>query len=123
MEIPNGEVLYRYAHPSAFPPGQEEIPSSIFNDTNLSCDWQKYREDPRTSPHIRAGRSLVIYINVCDEIKNPRNQRGVVDAWKQEVLHDPVTSDASGGPNDAHSLIRGPKKSAVVSALRKHSSY
>ena len=37
--IPDGEVLYRYVRPEAFPPGQEEIPDSIFFDKNLCIDF------------------------------------------------------------------------------------
>lgn len=69
-EIPNGEFLFRYCHPKAFPIGQTEIPSGIFNDEELSCDWEKIRKDPLTSYHIKEGLSVVIKIKVCDEIKN-----------------------------------------------------
>lgn len=123
MEIPNGEVLYRYASPSAFPVDQKEIPSSVFNDPDLSCDWRHFRNNPLTSPHVAAGRSVVVYITVCDEIKNPGNNRGAIPAWKQDVIHDPLDENDPDGPNEAHSLIRGPKKLAVLEALRKNSSY
>lgn len=123
MEIPNGQILYRFAYPGAFPPGQVEIPASVFNEPELSCDWSHYRPNPLTSPHIAAGRSLVIHITVCDEIKNPRNQRGPIPAWRQEVIYDPLDHTDPDGPNDAHSLIKGPKKAAVLEALKRNSHY
>lgn len=121
MEIPNGEILYRYADPSAFPTGQKEVPAAVFMDRDLSCDWSHYMEDPSSSPHIAQGRSVIVFITVCDEIKNPGNKQGPVLAWKQDVIHDPLGPDDEFGPNDAHSLVRGLKKAAVVSALVKNS--
>lgn len=126
MHIPNDETLFRYAKPEAFPNGQQEIPVSIFTDTNLSCDWKKYRQDPSTSFHIEQGRSIVIAITVCEEIRNPRNPKnnGVIEeAWKQEIIHDPISQedDPINVENYAHSLIRGKKKAGVTSAIRNNS--
>lgn len=56
--IQDGEVLYRYADPRAFPPGQIELPTSIFNDAELSCDWQRLQLAPATSPHVANGRNM-----------------------------------------------------------------
>ena len=74
-EIPNGEFLFRYCHPNAFPIDQTEVPFGIFNDEELSCDWEKIRKAPSTSYHIDEGLSVIIKITVCDEIKNIRNPK------------------------------------------------
>lgn len=123
--IPNGEVLFRYALPAAFPDGQIEIPSAVFIDINLSCDWERYRNDPTTSFHVAQGKRIVISINTCDEIRRPRNPRSIeVPSAFQEIVHDPVTDPgALGGINDAHSLVRGNKKALAVAALQKHSTW
>lgn len=126
-EIPNGEILFRYCKPSAFPLDQEEIPSGIFNDPELSCDWQRYRINPLSSFHIAEGRTVIIAISICDEIRCPRNpkRRGqIVEAWRQKILHDPISieQDQLHGANDAHSLIKGMKKLPVLEAIRAHST-
>ena len=126
MTIPDGEILYRYAKPEAFPPGQLEVPVSIFNDPELSCDWAKFRINPYSSFQIAIGNSIVVEITVSDEIRNPRNPKRIgqfVPDWKQEIIHDPISQerDPVHGANEAHSLIKGPKKAAVVEAIRKHS--
>ena len=126
-EIPNDEKLFRYCNPLAFPEGQDTIPSSVYNDSSLSCDWAKLRDDPATSFHVRdEGMTRVISIKVDDEIKNPRNPRNsdkIEPAWKQAVVYFPIRAidDPIHGENIAHSLINGPKRMAVTDALRKHS--
>jgi hypothetical protein len=120
--IPDGETLFRFCNPAAFPEGQREIPISVFNDPRLSCDWQRYRPDPRTSFHIDEGKTRVISITVTDAIRNPRNPKRegqIVEAWKQDIHHCPVSAedDPVHGANNAHSLIEGRKKPAVMDAL------
>ncbi len=125
--IPNGETLFRFVNPDSLPEDQEDLPIGIFNDNELSCDWKKLRPDPGTSFHISEGKTLVIAIEICDEIKNPENPKRLgekVEAWKQDVIHDPISNeeDPIHGENEAHSLIRGRKKKAVVDAIRDHST-
>ena len=125
-QICDGEILYRYAKPEAFPPGQEEIPTSIFNDKELSCDWEKLQANPELSLHVESGKSVIVAITVCDAIRNPVNPRRtnqMVDAWKQEIVHDPLAHDPSDNftPNEAHALVKGLKKVAVTDALRQNS--
>jgi len=124
--IPDGEILFKYVKPEAFPPGQTEVNAAIFQDGELSCDWKRYRFNPFTSKHISKGRSLVIAITVCDEIRNPRNPRnfGLLEpGWHQEIIHDPTTAenDPDFGPNEAHSLIKGKKKAAIIEAIKRNS--
>jgi len=121
-EIPDGETLFRYCYPKAFPEGQNEIPASVFADLKLSCDWQKYRLDPQSSFHISEGKTRLISIQVTDEIRNPRNPKRsgeIVPAWKQDIYHSPISEedDPAHGENCAHSLIDGRKKIAVRRAL------
>lgn len=125
--IPDGEILYKYIRPEALPEGQEEIPIGIFQITELSCDWEKYRKDPYTSFHIKEGKTSVIEIHVHDEIRNPRNPNRdgkIEEAWKQEIIHDPIMAeqDPRHGANEAHVLVKGKKKAAVTLALSKHSN-
>lgn len=128
MNISDGEILYRYASPGVFPDGQKELPLSIFNDPELSCDWMKYQETPESSPQVTCGRNMIISITVCDEIRNPRNpkrQGEVVSAWLQQFVHKPVVAivDDPFTPNESHSLIMGKKKGAVTTAIRNNSTY
>ncbi|WP_378014642.1 hypothetical protein [Aeromonas dhakensis] len=125
-DIANGEFLFRYAKPEAFPDGQSEIPTTIFNDKELSCDWHHFQKKPEESFNIQHGRSVVIEITVCEEIKNPTNPKRsgeLVPDWKQEVKHDPVPEIAGNQftPNESHSLIKGKKRSAVTSIIRDNS--
>jgi len=127
-EIPDNEILFRYCMPQAFPLGQSEIPTSIFNDPSLSCDWERYRLDPSTSFHIAEGRTRIISITINDEIRNPRNPKRkgqLVTEWRQQITHAPLTEeeDKRHGANEAHSLIEGRKKPAVCEALVKSSTW
>lgn len=128
MSIKDGETLYRYACPNILPDGQDELPLSIFNDPEMSCDWMKYQGSPESSPQVSHGRNMVISITVCDEIRNPRNPKrkgDIVNAWLQEFLHDPVSAleDDPFTPNESHSLIKGKKKGAVTTAIRKNATF
>lgn len=125
-EIPNGEILFKYIYPKALPEGQDDIPVSIFNDPELSCDWERFRNDPYTSFHIEEGKTTIIAITVSDDIKYPKNPKRkgqIVDAWKQDIIHDPVSEedDPRHGENFAHSLIKGRKKLAVKEAIKDNS--
>ena len=127
-EIPNGEILFRYAKPSSFPIGQEEIPNAIFEDRSLSCDWAKHQTSPENSYHIQEGKSLIIEIIVSELIKDPTNPKRVgqiVPAWKQEIIHSPITAeeDPAHGENDSHALINGVKNKPVTDAIKTQSKY
>ena len=92
-EIPNGEVLFRYCNPAAFPDGQLEIPISIFMDRSLSCDWKLFRQDPSTSFHIAEGKTRIIQINVCEAIRNPVNPKRstqIIREWHQSIIYSPI---------------------------------
>jgi len=126
-DIVDGEVLYRYANPAAFPAGQEEVPLSIFNDPEMSCDWQRLQTQPEESLHVKSGRNAIISINICDAIRNPVNPKrtnSVVPDWQQKIIHDPLLADPTNPftPNQAHALVKGRKKAAVLDALRTNST-
>jgi hypothetical protein len=127
MEIQDGEILYRYANPNIFPEGQTDIPLSIFGEIELSCDWAMYQKEPFSSFHIGEGKTRIIKITVCDDIrwpKNPKRRGQVVPEWHQDIIHAPVSAeeDAVHGENYAHSLIKGRKKAAVCEAIRDNSA-
>ncbi|UTC57497.1 hypothetical protein ABK01_03960 [Treponema sp. OMZ 305] len=127
-EIPNGEVLFRYCNPAAFPDGQLEIPISIFMDRSLSCDWKLFRQDPSTSFHIAEGKTRIIQINVCEAIRNPVNPKRstqIIREWHQSIKYSPITSSDHDihGENIAHSLIIGLKKAPVCEAFVANSSW
>ncbi|HHK8423454.1 TPA: hypothetical protein ACQYBJ_004502 [Vibrio parahaemolyticus] len=128
MTITDGETLFRYADPKILPEGQNELPLSIFNDVEMSCDWEKYQKSPESSPHVSSGRSLLISIKVCEDIRIPKNPKRVgeaVAAWAQEIVYDPL-SEVEGNkftPNESHSLIKGKKKAAVTTAIRNNATY
>jgi hypothetical protein len=73
-------------------------------------------------------KNRVVEIRVCDDIRNPKNPKRygqVVDAWRQQILYDPLTAaqDPVHGANDAHSLIIGRKKAAVREAIVSNSTW
>ncbi len=120
-DIPDGEKLYRYVKPWAFPEGQNEIPYKIFTDPDLSCDWKKYQRSPEASRHITEGKTVIISITVCDEIRNPRNPKNYgkkETVWIQEIIHAPDKNDN----NFSHSLIKGKKGKAVQMAIQEAST-
>lgn len=124
--IPDGETLYRYAKPAAFPEGQTDIPIGIFQDANLSCDWENYQKSPENSFHIKEGKTVILAITVHDDIRNPKNPKRLgqlVQDWKQEIVHNPLTEedDQIHGANPAHSLIIGPKKAPIAQAIANNS--
>lgn len=126
--IGDGEVLYRYADPSVFPVGQTELPTCIFNDPEMSCDWKKLQLYPNTSPHISNGRNMIVSISICDGIRNPVNPKRtaqIVPDWRQDIVHDPLPHVANNAftPNASHALIKGKKKGAVTTAIRDHATY
>jgi len=126
--IADGEILYRYADPAAFPTDQKELPTTIFNDPQMSCDWQRLQVSPEQSPHVKNGRRLLVSIAVCDAIRNPANPKRsgqAVPDWKQEIVHDPVPEKENDPytPNESHSLIKGKKKAAVTTAIRDNSTW
>ena len=126
--IPDQAILYRYVKPSVLPDGQSELPTSIFNDTELSCDWSAIQNQPENSLHVKSGKNLLVSIAVCDSIRNPTNPRRtgvVVPAWAQQIVHDPLEEKEGDPftPNPAHSLIKGSKKGAVTDAIRNCSTY
>lgn len=130
FEIPDGEKLYRYYSPNALPEGQTEVPTGIFKDIELSCDWAKYRINPSTSYHYKEeGLTAVVEITVCEEIRNPTHPtkgRGKpVQEWHQDIIHDPVSEmqDPQHGANDAHSLIKGRKKIVICEAIASNSRW
>jgi hypothetical protein len=55
-------------NPGVFPEGQAEIPLNVFIDAELSCDWERYQQDPFSSFHVLEGKTCVIKITVCDDI-------------------------------------------------------
>ncbi len=128
MPIKNGDILYRYADPKVFPEGQSLLPISVFCDNEMSCDWATKQASPEKSPHITNGRNMIISISICDAVRNPTNPKGrgeVVEAWKQDIVYDPLVAIAGDPftPNDSHSLIKGRKKGAVTAAIRDNSTY
>lgn len=127
-EIADGEILFRYCYPRAFPPGQSEIPIAVLTDKLMSCDWKRFRDDPMTSYHIGEGKTRIISIRICEEIRNPTNPKRIgtpVKEWHQDVLHDPISieEDPKHGENTAHSLISGLKKAAVCEAIIANASW
>jgi hypothetical protein len=92
----------------------------------LSCDWEKYQKKPCTSFHVKEGKTCIIKITVCDDIRNPKNPKRKgqpVPDWHQDIIHTPVSAgeDPIHGENEAHSLIKGRKKAAVCEAIRDNS--
>jgi len=127
--IPDGEFLYKYAKPETFPEGQTEVPFGIFIDESLSCDWAAYQKRPEHSFHIKEGKSVIIRIAVCDEIRNPCNPerpRQAQPAWAQKIEHDPIEKGQDlthpDIDNPSHSLINGKKKNHITKAIARNST-
>jgi len=128
--IPNGEFLYKYVKPHFVPSDQTEVPYGIFEDQELSCDWEKYQKSPEKSFHISEGKNKIIRITVCDEIKypcNPIRPRQKQPAWEQKVEHDPILKGEDFShptiENLSHSLIKGTKKIHITKAIALNSIF
>lgn len=127
--IPNGEILYRYIKPGSFPDDQKEIPFTIFEDKNLSCDWAKYQLSPEESYHIKEGKNLIIQIYICEDIKFPSNPKRPlakpIKEWEQKVVHVPQQKgEVLTHPeieNLSHSQIEGIKKIAITTVISQNS--
>lgn len=129
--IPDGEYLYKYVKPDAFPSDQVDVPFTIFQDSNsksLSCDWAAKQLYPDQSFHIKEGKSTIVRIFVCNEIKfptNPKRQGQLVPDWQQEIIYDPIAiGEDERHPtieNPSHSLINGPKKTPVAKIIADNS--
>jgi hypothetical protein len=128
--IPDGEFLYRYVKPESFPDDQAEVPHGIFIDPNLSCDWAKFQKNPERSYHVREGKTWIVRITVCDEMRNPRNPariRQEQPAWRQNIVHDPIAKGEDPFHPDianlSHSLVKGPKKNHITDAIARNSIF
>ena len=125
--IPNGESLYRYIKPESLPEDQTEIPFSIFEDKELSCDWAKVQTEPEKSYHVAEGKNLILQILVCDEIKfpcNPKQPKQKQESWEQKVVHDPIKKGEdlthTEIENESHSLIQGLKRIHITTAIAQN---
>lgn len=126
--IPDGEILYKYLYPKAIPPGQEEIDPGVFSQKEMSCDWAKIQQTPEESFHIKEGKTIIASISVCEAIRHPRNPKNkgeIEPAWRQHIIHDPITAneDPKNGANLSHSLIYGKKRGPVQDAIASHCSW
>jgi len=126
--IPNGEILYKYLYPKAIPPGQKEIDPATFSQKEMSCDWAKIQKTPESSFHIKEGKTIIASITVCQAIRNPRNPKNkgeIEPAWKQHIVHDPITEneDPKNGSNPSHSLIYGKKRGPVQEAISNNCTW
>ena len=81
----------------------------VFEKTNQSVDWSKYSTPEET----------------INRHKNPHDIRGVAGItagtcrdFEQDVVHVPLNQGDPGGPNLAHSEIRGAKTKEIQSRLR-----
>ena len=126
--IPDGEFLYKYVKPETFPDDQTEIPFGIFIDETLSCDWAAYQKNPEYSFHVKEGKTVIVRISVCSEIRHPCNPERPTQkqpAWEQKIEHDPVEKGQDPShpevENLSHSLINGKKKNHVTKAIARNS--
>src|SRR5438046_2204002 len=107
--IPNPDLLFCRVHRSQFNAKENRIARAVFDKPQQSVDWEKYSTEGETiSRH-----------------KKPQDVRGIACITAgacrnltQEVVHVPLGSDDSGGPNEAHSEIRGEKTPEILSQLR-----
>lgn len=111
--IPDGEVLWRYLKPEALPLDQPEIPVKYFTDKEMSCDWEHFLPDPKSSQYVYEYGYSIVRIEVNDKIRNVKDPTGnPIPGLDQKVLYEPTPE------NDAHSVINGSKKLPVQQAIR-----
>jgi len=118
-DIPDGEILFRYVKPPALPNGQTMIPLGLFKDPDLSCDWSKYQKSPQRSQHVvNYGRTVIIKITVCPDIRNPKDNQGkIITALVQKIRYMPSQK------NTAHSTINGEKELVVRRAIADNAEF
>lgn len=126
--IPDGEILYKYLYPKAIPPRQTEIDPGVFSQKEMSCDWAKIQQTPEASFHIKEGKTIIASITVSEAIRHPRNpkNKGAIElAWRQHIIHDPISAneDPKNGANPSHSLIYGKKRGPVQAAIASYCTW
>lgn len=121
--IADGNILYRYVNPLALPVDQKEIPPAIFMDGELSCDWERYCEEPLKSIHVQQGKTIILVIHICEEIRNPQINGQMDKSRHQDIFHDPVENDPGLHDNYAHSLIAGKKRNPVAENISENTEF
>ncbi len=118
-DIPNEEILFRYIKPKSWPEGQTKVNPGFLTDPSLSCDWAKYQHAPEDSIHIKEEKTVIIKINVCEQIRFLNEPTKT-----QKIYHCPISKeqDEKNLENPSHSLIEGVKKYPVADRILEHTS-
>src|SRR5947209_824293 len=107
--IPDPDLLFCRVHKAHFNFKENRISRAVFGKPDQSVDWSRYTTRDETAGRHRKPQDIKAV--ACIRAESCR-QAG------QEVIHVPLGSEASGGPNRAHSEIRGVKSDLVQSQLR-----
>lgn len=121
--IPNNSILFRYINPSVLPIDQKEIPPAIFMNGELSCDWEEYCKEPQKSIHISQGKTCILVIEVCEDIRNPAINGQKEQSRHQDIFHNPVKDHPVFTDNIAHSLIAGKKRNPVAQNISESTEF
>ncbi len=107
--IPDPDLLFCRVHWSQFNVKENRIARSVFGKVNQSVDWSKYATREETLARHRKPEEIRPVASIA---------AGACRDLNQTVVHVPLESTDPGGPNRAHSEIRGEKSKLTQSRLR-----
>jgi len=107
--IPNPDLLFCRVHRAQFNFKENRVSRAVFGKVDQSVDWSKYASREQTAERHRKPQDIKAVACITT---------GACRGLGQEVIHVPVGEGEPGGPNRAHSEIRGEKTELIQSQLR-----
>ncbi len=107
--IPDPDLLFCRVHRTQFNIKENRIARGVFEKANQSVDWSKYATRQETLARHRKPEEIRAVASIA---------AGACRDLNQTVVHVPLGSGDPGGPNRAHSEIRGEKSKLTQSRLR-----
>jgi len=107
--IPDSDILFCRVHRAHFNLREQRISRAVFEKPDQSVDWSNYSTKEETVARHKKPQDVKAVASITAEAC--RN-------LEQDVVHDPIAEGQPGGPNRAHSEIRGEKTKLIQSKLR-----
>jgi hypothetical protein len=107
--IPNPDLLFCRVHRAQFNFKENRISRAVFGKADQSADWSKYSSREETAGRHKKPHDIKAVASITAE---------ACRRFEQEVVHVPLGDSEPGGPNPAHSEIRGEKSDLILTQLR-----